>query len=212
MRWSPPSTGDTLSHYETLGVEPTATADEIRTAYRFATRRSHPDLGGDAEKMAAINRAYEVLSDPARRAAYDATGDGDEDISIAREAREVMVNILQGELEGYGDMIAKARAKAADGRRSAEMAAASLAGRIAKLQARRWRVKRDGEGENLVHALIDRQISGMDAERLRAEKAMKVLDVVAELLQPYSCEAEQPIQVNSIGTNGTGTTTWFTLR
>ena len=58
----------------------TATATEIREAYRRAARRHHPDqaasaVGGDEASvgaMSAINEAYRVLRDPARRAVYDA--------------------------------------------------------------------------------------------------------------------------------------------
>jgi curved DNA-binding protein CbpA len=64
--------------YTILGVARSATRDEIRAAYRKLVERYHPDrhhgnplenLASDA--MARINQAYEVLSDPAQRAAFD---------------------------------------------------------------------------------------------------------------------------------------------
>jgi hypothetical protein len=63
-----------VTHYETLGVEPTASAGEIRDAYRRLARRHHPDSAEqrDATAMATINDAYRVLGDPGRRAVYDA--------------------------------------------------------------------------------------------------------------------------------------------
>ena len=62
-----------MTHYERLGIRPTATATEIRDAYRAAARRAHPDRHGDASsaQMAGINEAYRVLSDPGRRRRYD---------------------------------------------------------------------------------------------------------------------------------------------
>ena len=62
------------THYETLGVARTASPAEIRDAYRRLARQHHPDsaAGRDAEAMTAINEAYRVLGDPARRATYDA--------------------------------------------------------------------------------------------------------------------------------------------
>ena len=59
------------SHYEVLGVSMTATADEVRSAYRRAARDHHPDAGGDAVRMTDLNAAWHVLGDPVRRAAYD---------------------------------------------------------------------------------------------------------------------------------------------
>jgi molecular chaperone DnaJ len=65
------------SHYATLGVAPDASAAEIRDAYRALARRHHPDRGPvDAGAMAAINEAYRVLGEPARRAVYDASRRG----------------------------------------------------------------------------------------------------------------------------------------
>jgi curved DNA-binding protein CbpA len=67
--------------YAILGVARSATRSEIRTAYRALVERYHPDryhgnpLANLAnERMVAINQAYDVLSDPARRAAFDQRG------------------------------------------------------------------------------------------------------------------------------------------
>jgi hypothetical protein len=61
--------------YRILEVEPNATAEEIQAAYRRLARAYHPDLNPRpeaAEQMRSINSAYAILSDPRRRAAYDA--------------------------------------------------------------------------------------------------------------------------------------------
>ncbi|MDO5697228.1 MAG: J domain-containing protein [Dermatophilus congolensis] len=60
-----------MTHYETLGVEQSATADEIRTAYRRKLRQAHPDRGGSQADAQRINSAYEALGTPEARAAYD---------------------------------------------------------------------------------------------------------------------------------------------
>ena len=61
-------------YYEVLGVSADAGADEIKRAYRQLARRYHPDISGDDRGVAFVElaRAYEVLSDPARRRSYDA--------------------------------------------------------------------------------------------------------------------------------------------
>jgi curved DNA-binding protein len=67
-------------YYEVLGVPRTATADDIKRAYRTLARKHHPDLqtSGErdkaAERFKEINEAYEVLSDAEKRAKYDALG------------------------------------------------------------------------------------------------------------------------------------------
>ena len=65
-----------LTHYEILGVAPSADVTEIRDAYRRLAREHHPDraaaTGSNDASMPAINEAYRVLNDQARRAVYDA--------------------------------------------------------------------------------------------------------------------------------------------
>lgn len=64
------------THYDVLGVPPDASAATIRESYRRLAREYHPDRtvgsAAGADKMPEINAAYHVLSDPARRAVYDA--------------------------------------------------------------------------------------------------------------------------------------------
>ena len=65
-------------YYETLGVAKTATADEIKSAFRKLARKHHPDVAKDKkaaeEKFKQINEAYEVLSDADKRRKYDELG------------------------------------------------------------------------------------------------------------------------------------------
>ena len=60
--------------YEVLGVARSATTRQIRTAYLARARRAHPDLVGSRglEVMRALNAAWELLKDDARRTAFDA--------------------------------------------------------------------------------------------------------------------------------------------
>lgn len=62
--------------YQTLGVNRDAAADEIKRAYRKLASQHHPDRGGDTKTFQDIQAAYDTLSDPNRRAAYDNPGFG----------------------------------------------------------------------------------------------------------------------------------------
>ena len=62
------------SYYDILGVKKSASADEIKKAFRRLARKHHPDAGGDEETFKEINEAYEVLSDPEKKKQYDTFG------------------------------------------------------------------------------------------------------------------------------------------
>ena len=69
---------DKRDYYEVLGVSKTASADEIKRAYRSLAKKYHPDMNpGDAEaeaKFKEVNEAYAVLSDEEKKAKYDQYG------------------------------------------------------------------------------------------------------------------------------------------
>ncbi|MCH9779891.1 MAG: molecular chaperone DnaJ [Alphaproteobacteria bacterium] len=66
------------SYYDNLGLSQSASADEIRSAYRALAKKYHPDQNrgnADAErKIKEVNEAYDVLKDPEKKALYDRVG------------------------------------------------------------------------------------------------------------------------------------------
>ncbi|HXT01891.1 MAG TPA: J domain-containing protein [Elusimicrobiota bacterium] len=74
--------GEFKDYYAILGVSKSASPEELKKAYRRLAREHHPDLHAEknkasaSEKFKEINEAYEVLSDPAKKAKYDELGPG----------------------------------------------------------------------------------------------------------------------------------------
>ena len=88
------------SHYETLGVGKDASPDEIKKAFRRLAAQHHPDRGGDTKKFQEIQAAYDVLSDPEKRAAYDTPapqfGDGFQQFGGMPPGFEDIINNMFG--------------------------------------------------------------------------------------------------------------------
>jgi curved DNA-binding protein CbpA len=75
---APPQRPGEITYYDELGLESTASPDEVRDAFRALARLLHPDAQTDPQlkeiaerQMRKLNRTYAVLSDAARRTAYD---------------------------------------------------------------------------------------------------------------------------------------------
>jgi len=108
-------------YYKVMGISSTATEEDIKKTYRKLARQYHPDLNpGDKaaeERFKEIGEAYEVLSDPERRAEYDgrqaATGaaSGSAARKLSSPFTEEMYNAMRRQSRDYFDVEAQIKAK-----------------------------------------------------------------------------------------------------
>ena len=86
-------------HYATLGLDRRCTTAQIRSAYRLLSKRHHPDMNHGSEESLQrsqdLNAAHEILSDPARRRAYDRELDDDEMAAAPMRAGKIERTISQ---------------------------------------------------------------------------------------------------------------------
>ena len=94
------NTVETPDYYEFLQISPNAEPDTIHRVYRFLAVRLHPDNPdtGDAEKFFLLKEAYDVLSNPERRAEYDATRNGEASPVVPLSTSIDFMDNMEGEL------------------------------------------------------------------------------------------------------------------
>ena len=93
-------------HYQTLGLKPDATSDQIKKAYRSLAMKHHPDRGGDQAKFKDISVAYETLSDPNKKAEYDQMRMGGPQVRFSTGGFQDF-NDLFGGRSPFGDMFGR---------------------------------------------------------------------------------------------------------
>lgn len=188
-------------HYDTLGVPKDADGATIKRAFRRKSAKAHPDRrGGDHRAMVALNRAYETLSDPGKRAHYDQTGQDQAPLPLDVKARGVIMQIFQAVMEHANeqhDIIESVRHQIRKDQVEARNTIAQLRQKVTVYERRRKRVKYKGAERNFVHDLIAQQIAAMTqrADAMEAE-AQAVGDRALELLKEFSYEPEQQTSVS----------------
>ena len=83
-----------MTLYDDLGVPKDANPDAIRKAYRRKAQKAHPDKGGSEQGFRALQVAYDVLSDPERKARYDQTGTVDQGPTHESQALQYVASLL----------------------------------------------------------------------------------------------------------------------
>ena len=179
--------------YGALDIGKSASADDVRKAYRKKAKATHPDTGGSVETFALVKLAYDTLKDDARRARYDQTGqaDGgqpDQSESAAmqhalRAIEHVIAQILTRHLSLSDiDVIADAVRTLEREQETLRKQAAELESMLASTQkiAKRFKAKKDKPNHikqmmDAKIADIQRGIAAKDFERAPFKRAIEIL-------------------------------------
>ena len=153
-----------MSHYETIGVHETATAEEIKKAYRERSKELHPDANdGDDKGFAKLAKAYKVLSDPEKRKKYDETGIDTEN-NEAEQVNSIMAGLTLAFLEHAPSVktesltdFVKKQVKEQLG--NAKSAVTKLEKEIDRAENAKNRIVRKELGHNLILSVFENKIS-----------------------------------------------------
>jgi hypothetical protein len=168
-------------HYATLGVAPDASVDDIKRAYRRAARHAHPDRGGSHERMQSLNEAKDVLTDPARRARYDAGEDG-QATTEEEAARALILQLFTEAVDiNKDDPVEGVREALQAGRTGAVVKVTQLRQSIKRLEAQRDRVKAKTE-RNVYLEVIESRIASARANIAVMESTERTANMALEIL------------------------------
>lgn len=175
--------------YAVLGLTSTATAEEIKTAYKRQAQKTHPDKpGGDSTDFLEVSTAYDVLIDPKRRAHYDETGEinmfsPNRDLAGEQLAALFNAQIMNGNFSG--NIVSSCEQKVNQARNLLQRQLADLIEKRDKLKSATGRVSSEYD-HNLFENILDSQISSLDKQIENSKNELTVLDDVLGLLAKYS--------------------------
>jgi curved DNA-binding protein CbpA len=186
------------SHYETLGIPPNATTIQVRAAYRREASRYHPDHATPGEeataavRMAAVNEAYRVLSDPELRKAYDETGSAERPMTpeeLVRAAAWKNVTHLFGQCvldTDHDDPVRLCvRAVRENLKRMRRIVKDSPHG-IALIEERITKLRRRTKGENMLVGIALQELDKLKARVTNLGEEIKIAECMLELLDEYA--------------------------
>lgn len=196
--------------YIILGVEVTATAQQIKKAYYAKSKVHHPDAGGDAEMFKELVLAYAILSDTEKRKRYDAGEDADEitkqtqtlDQIVVQTVTQAFCQIVMGADVENQDLVAIMREHFTGAVVQTTHAMNAENQKIRKFQTALKRIKAEGE-ENIFVSSANAQIAGLKAQIERIQQQKAVAEGAVKFLEAYSYAVDQHVMQVMMGHSGT---------
>jgi len=178
-----------MNLYDELGLPPDCTADEIKQMYRSLAQQHHPDKGGDEDTFKKIKLAYEVLSDPDRRAEYDSTGATQEATTVRSEALQELAGLVTyciGKINpDRDDLILQMKNELNESVRQIKDNIIKCNNFIINLNKILKKVNRKKEGEDFIKSIIEEQIRNRERELKNFDRKIEVSNYMYELIEDY---------------------------
>ena len=178
-----------MNLYDELGLPPDCTSDEIKQMYRSLAQQHHPDKGGDEDTFKKIKLAYEVLSDPDRRAEYDSTGATQEATTVRSEALQELAGLVTyciGKINpDRDDLILQMKNELNESVRQIKDNIIKCNNFIINLNKILKKVNRKKEGEDFIKSIVEEQIRNRERELKNFDRKIEVSNYMYELIEDY---------------------------
>jgi DnaJ-class molecular chaperone len=176
-----------MTLYEILGVAKDASAADIKKAFRKLASENHPDReGGSDETMAEVNKAYDILSSPDKRAYYDASGMVGEPPNIIQQAESLLMAMFAKCVSGYASdaivfqVTQGLEVESGMFRKHIEQ----IESQKAMFLARRNKIK-SSDDKNLAHMVVDQHIQGMNQSIAQKTEQIAIYMKALEIIKNY---------------------------
>jgi DnaJ-class molecular chaperone len=185
--------------YKQLGISPDATSEEIKHAYRLLAQIHHPDKGGDEEKFKKIKMAYETLSDPDKRAHYDATGTVNQTYDINAEVLNELAQLTMHFINRMDpindDLIMMMKGDIIEAIKNVNNNIGNVTRDIKKFEMIVVRIK-SRKKENILQKFTQNHIDNLKNTLKNMERRIEILNLMSENLLDYfySSDAIEAIQ------------------
>jgi len=184
-----------------LELELPIDADEelIKLKYRHFANIHHPDKGGDEEKFKRIKEAYEILSDPIRRKAYEISGDAETNLQIRNAALDHIAQMMGQIVPQFNseadDLFAIMRHEVNNIRQGMIENTNVCVGYMANLQKVMLRVNAKHDKQNIMLEILQKQIDFRNREHAEFTQRIKICDLEIEILKDYEYGLIERIQL-----------------
>jgi len=184
-----------------LELELPIDADEelIKLKYRHFANIHHPDKGGDEEKFKRIKEAYEILSDPIRRKAYEISGDAETNLQIRNAALDHIAQMMGQIVPQFNseadDLFVIMRHEVNNIRQGMVENTNVCVGYMANLQKVMLRVNAKHDKHNIIMDILQKQIDFRNREHAEFAQRIRICDLEIEILKDYEYGLIERIQL-----------------
>jgi len=183
------SNNTNMNLYQELELPANCSQEDIKRQYRTLAHQHHPDRGGDAERFKRISIAYAVLSDVARRAEYDRTGQFVQDNNIRGEALGRLGNMINQYVPGLNadveDLIVKMQMDINQESQRLENEIANARRQIHNATAAHKKLWVKNSGENILKVFVENFIERRETDLINLARSQTVLTTMKEILADY---------------------------